>query len=393
MNTSLYLKIGLDDNQYKGCTTSLQKFYSCPDITVKAIVFWLKLIWSGEVKLITYPRGPDGEYNSTLWDDLQDGVLDILAGERVLNKDDYPPKYTVISVGEFKRFSFYAKLPSLSENGIKFLFHPFQTSVWVAIVMILALLTFFSIIFYKYKPNFIRKLKGQNTFILRIVSVLVAFLLCLYASRLKALLNTPHSSIPFENLQELMKKIENGQTEIYLEDCCSTRWRLLMEDNYTKPEVFRELQQTLNKTNSLKIVQNVEKICELISQNSNLLYFAYDSLINLHCPEFCFWKYEVTELPESASFVPMYRNSKFVRNATLFSSAVLNVKTIETKKVKLFRRCSRVVEFNEKSNYIGAKSLKILFCLYIICLFITIIIFVAEVIITRFSLCDSAICL
>lgn len=370
------LRVGLEENTYPGCSNSLNELLNCGDIFARSIGYWLQLVWNGPIEFIIYPEASEGGWNLTLFNDLYFGKIDVNPVETVI-LEEYVQNFTILSTLSFDYYKFYTKQPCDAENGIKFLFSPFKTKLWITITIFIC---FISCMVHWFKnSNLCKNFPHYNPILnsFSLYNVFRAFICCIYSSHLCALLTIQTNDIPIKNIEHLVHKIYEQQTVIYLEGTNIWRWLLLMDGEFERPQKLNILQKALNETGSLKIERNITALCQHVSTNENAVYFSYDDLVLVECPQFCFWTYEITEIPIVPAAFLMSKHSKFLRNGLISAHSVLNYRRNTMRMMKSVAHCKSQVQ--EKGDLIGQRSLFAALLLYACSVITGIIVLLIEI--------------
>lgn len=342
------LRLGFYDYVHP-CVENIQSFRQCPDIRIQSIIYWLKFFWKDTIELFVYPCDNNAQ-NETLLRDLETGFIDIVPDWVV--KKEYFEKFNVITPLDYHHFAFYAKLPSAGQDDGVFLFSPFSALEWIAFISVFILI--------KLLLTFIFRFKHFQSSVVRIYLhhihfVFASFIVVLYSSRLKAILTVSSKDLPFENIHDLAQKISDGKRVIYLESNNTHRWSLLMDDNFNDLDELIPLKKVIKLPGSVKIIPDSHKICELMQQSEEVVYFAYENLMEIKCSNFCFWKYKISKSYMSSNLI----SKKF----RLFETANMFYHTVDmfrenTLKIKLYQNnCDYYSQDTTEMSQIGIQSL------------------------------------
>lgn len=369
------LSVGFHENTYP-CLDNSEEFLNCTDIRVKTIVFWLQLFWKGEIELLVYPVVDGG--NQTIFTDLKQGRLHVAPDWVVEDLTDFK-NYSIINKLHFSNYYFYTKQLTIEENGDLFLFSPFRWNSWVLFFVthsfILALLLSLNQIkSLKCLPHYAvitSKLSEMNY-------LLAGFGLVLYSSKLMALLSTSSSDVPFKDLLDLSKQLANGGKVLYLESNATSRYRYLIAEHHASmPFEFQMLSQTIKQNpNSFKFISNVREICQLLSVDGNAVYFSFDTLMDVQCSDYCFWKYHIGQFMESNAVT---RSFPLLKDALIFQHPIDSYLMNTMRISRLVRSdCMNLEGEKFELSQIGMQSLAITVYLFIIGLILSVFVLALE---------------
>lgn len=381
-SNSTIIRIGIEDDEHEffECMKHFDVLKNCQSISYQALYYWLKIISNDKLDILVYPTNISDHKNETLFQDLQDGYLDMYPREYVLEPND-EVKYSIIPL-DMVRYKFYTKIMPIEENGFLFLLSPLDWRKWL--IFIIVTLTLELLIFLVGKIKSIQTLPHYSTIVDHLIfwqSVFICFILCLYSSNLKSVVQTSTKQQGFKSLYELAEKIEQHGVTLYLESHYSFRVNLLTDERVEKPKEFVALEKALKKVgNGLKFVDNLTQICDLVSKNENAVYFGTDRSVNTNCPEFCFFEYTVKEIP--AQMIVLLASTEFVANKTehnLYSKAIIDGYRYNTLRIKRnWKNCKDLNRITFDNEFIKMKSLIVTFSAYFVVLTISVMIFILE---------------
>lgn len=321
------LAIAVDDVYGQHCLGSMRNFLSCQAAPIQIASFLINLLRNVETNMTLSVYGTDNFYD--IFSDMtalnvNDRKIDLYPFPLALTDEPWAYEYTGST--EWMPYFMYSDMRALTtsmrQSPIRFLTSPFRWNTWAAFIT--------SILIASCITQLVRRLRNNNASMMSQISwFALFFLFAVYTSNLKALLAQPKPLDPFVSLRDLADQMAKGKRRIMLEEEHTRRWRLLVDDNLTKPEEFQLIQRVIEaKPEALVIAGNQTAVCRMLSEDPGLVFFGYDDLVQTLCGDLCLWQYRVTEYPVIMKAIPVLNMSSISSKMDVFLLAAFSYKEV-----------------------------------------------------------------